>query len=40
MGKPEGRHGWDIPLGEVLTNHYWLEVGLSYAFDTGHWGAN
>ncbi|KAI0006914.1 hypothetical protein F4779DRAFT_629475 [Xylariaceae sp. FL0662B] len=26
MDKPEGRHGWDIPLGEILTNHYWLEA--------------
>ncbi|KAK8121736.1 hypothetical protein PG984_010406 [Apiospora sp. TS-2023a] len=26
IGNPEGKHGWDIPLGEVLTNHFWLEV--------------
>ncbi|RYP80359.1 hypothetical protein DL769_002508 [Monosporascus sp. CRB-8-3] len=24
--KPEGRHGWDIPIGEALINHYWLEA--------------
>ncbi|KAK2603648.1 hypothetical protein QQS21_004121 [Conoideocrella luteorostrata] len=26
MDKPEGRHGWDIPIGELLTNHYWIET--------------
>ncbi|KAI1462046.1 hypothetical protein F4805DRAFT_411862 [Annulohypoxylon moriforme] len=28
MDNPEGRHGWDIPLGELLTNHYWIEATL------------
>ncbi|EFY96983.2 GPCR, PTH11-type [Metarhizium robertsii ARSEF 23] len=26
MDNPEGRHGWDIPLGEVVNNHYWIEA--------------
>ncbi|KAK3374270.1 hypothetical protein B0T24DRAFT_594375 [Lasiosphaeria ovina] len=29
IGNPEGKHGWDIPLGEVLTNHYWLEATMA-----------
>ncbi|KAM7190410.1 hypothetical protein V8F33_009526 [Rhypophila sp. PSN 637] len=32
IDRPEGRHGWDIPLGEVLTNHYWLEATMASVF--------
>lgn len=26
IDNPVGRHGWDIPLGQVLTNHFWLDA--------------
>jgi len=26
LDKPAGRHMWDIPLGELLYNHYWVEA--------------
>lgn len=32
IDKPEGRHGWDIPLGEILTNHYWIEATFAVLF--------